>query len=252
MSNVSERQIRPNFRLEAIDARPPADWTSQSGLQRLQESAARMMALHQQLQAAPYSGMLIVLLGLDASGKDRTCRMIAAGTDPRAIRFHFFGAPKPEDRLRDFLARYHASTPPIGSVAVFNRSYYDDLVYGFHEHRPFAGFDHVAAFERLLEASSVRILRLYLHISRDEQSRRLMRRRETPSMQWKFSEGDAEAIDRRPAEARAMEAVIQGSITHGAAWYAIPCDDRGHANEVAADIVCHELSLVVAAAGACQ
>lgn len=249
MSRAHEQQIRPDFILEAIDARPPADWTSQNGELRLLESTTRMMALHQQLEAARQSGLLIVLLGMDASGKDRTCRMIASGTDPRAIRFHFFGAPNPEDRMRDFLARYHAVTPPRGSVAVFNRSYYDDLVYGPPADYTFAGLDHVAAFERLLEASSIRILRLYLHISADEQSRRLKLRRETPSMLWKFSEGDAGAIDRRPAEALAMEAVIKGSMAHGADWYAVPCDDRGHANEVAAGIVCYELSRVVSATG---
>ncbi|MBC7768900.1 MAG: hypothetical protein H7124_08930 [Phycisphaerales bacterium] len=241
------RELPADVVLADFDTRPPADWDVAESMRLSTSAATDTLALHQELQATRAGALLVILYGANAAGKDRTCRMLAGATDPRGVTFSFFGRPEPDRGGRDFLARYHAAMPERGSVAVFNRSYYDDV-----EHEILRGardpvdlLQHIVAFEALLSDFAVRICRLYLHVSAQEQEARISGRRSTPSMRWKHSAADEEAVANAEAHANAAQRVLRDSIARGAGWFHVPCDDRAYADCVAATIVRAELANLV-------
>jgi polyphosphate kinase 2 (PPK2 family) len=131
----------------------------------------------------------VVLQGMDASGKDGTIRHVFEGLDPQGIRVAIFREPTPHELAHDFLWRVHAQAPAAGEIVVFNRSHYEDvLVVRVHELVPEdvwrPRYGHIRAFEELLEASGTTIVKLLLHISRDEQARRLEDRKIRPDHKW--------------------------------------------------------------------
>src|SRR5207237_429921 len=141
------------------------------------------------------NALLIVLQGLDTSGKDGTIAHVFRGVNPVGCRVSSFKAPTPLESSHDFLWRVHREAPPLGTVGIFNRSHYEDvLVARVHDLVPRAvweaRYEAINAFERLLAQSGTIVLKFFLHISREEQAERLMEREEKSSKAWKLSAGD--------------------------------------------------------------
>jgi len=185
-----------NIKLKDISTRAPKDWDKE-------ETKAKTAAILQQLDelqnllfAESKHAVLLVLQGMDASGKDGTIRKVFATLNPQGVRVHSFKVPTTEELSHDFLWRIHAAAPPKGMIQIFNRSHYEDiLVTRVHKliDDKTAGkrMKAINDFEQLLqEHNSTTILKFYLHISPEEQEQRLRERISNPAKQWKYNEGD--------------------------------------------------------------
>ena len=179
--------------------------------------------------------MLLVLQGMDTSGKDGTVRSLFSQVNPMGLRAVRFKAPTEFEVAHDFLWRVHQQVPARGEIAIFNRSHYEDVlvpvVQGLIDDRQAKRrLAHIADFERMLAETGTVIVKLFLHISRDEQRARLQERLDDPDKQWKFDENDMVQRrlwdDYRKAYERAIEATDAGH----APWYIIPADSKTHRN----------------------
>ena len=158
---------------------------------RTAELTSRLAGLQDILYAQYDHKILVVLQGMDTSGKDGAIRHVFGGINPQGVRVANFKAPTPEELDHDYLWRVHKQVPGKGELVIFNRSHYEDvLIVRVHELVPEKvwkrRYDEINNFEQLLSESGTTILKFYLHISKDEQKKRLEDRRDTPRKQWKF------------------------------------------------------------------
>ncbi len=200
----------------------------------------------QRLQRMLYAGrehrLLVVLQGVDGSGKDGTVRNVFQGVDPHGLRVVSFKGPTALELDHDYLWRIHRAVPARGEMVVFNRSHYEDLVTvrvkglaskSVWERRP----GHILNFEQMLADEGCTILKLFLHISREEQRRRLQSRLEDPEKHWKFHPDDITDSKRYPEFLDAYGDAIAATSTDAAPWYVIPGDRKWYRNLVAAGIL---------------
>jgi len=202
----------------------------------------RLHDLHERLYADSGHGLLIVLQAMDTAGKDGTIKHVLGAFNPQGVRVQPFIAPTPEELAHDFLWRVHRVAPKRGSIAIFNRSHYEDvLVVRVRKLAPSSvwkrRYDHINAFERLLADSGITIVKLFLHISPDEQADRLRQRQATPSKQWKFDPGDLENRALWPQYMRAYEDALNRCNTAWAPWYVVPSDHKWYRNLVVSQIL---------------
>jgi PPK2 family polyphosphate:nucleotide phosphotransferase len=195
---------------------------------RLQE---RMQEFQEMLYAQSTQALLIVLQAMDAGGKDGTIKKVFEGMNPLGVRVTNFKAPTPEELSHDFLWRVHQNTPPKGYIGIFNRSHYEDvLIVRVNNLVPRnvwqARYQHINHFERLLADSGTRILKFYLHISKDEQKARLQSRLDTPEKRWKFAIGDLPVRERWDDYMDAYEAVLTRCNTDFAPWHIVPANHK--------------------------
>ncbi len=225
--------------------RDPAD---RMGLDRsaaeslLQTGAERLEALHEKLYAQRASSVLLLLQGMDASGKDGAIKRLAAGLNSQGLRVTSFAAPNAEERSHGFLWRIHRALPPRGMVGVFNRSHYEDVLVPRVEPDVLArlglpdslvGPDFwdnrladIAAFEAYLARQGCALAKVFLHISRQEQQKRLLARLDDPAKAWKFDPADLVARNRWPDYQAAYEAAFAATVTDTAPWYVVPADSK--------------------------
>src|SRR4051794_33440791 len=218
-------------RLEADDSVKLADIdpAQDGGLKRgeAEKQTARLVAelseLQDLLHAVRAESVLIVLQGRDTSGNDGAIRSVFGPLDSHSCSVASFKVPTDEELAHDFLWRVHAHTPPAGHLTIFNRSYYEDvLIARVHQLVPEKvcrqRFEHINAFERLLTDSSTIILKFYLHISRDEQERRLLKREEKAVKSWKLSVGDWKEREHWDDYTAAYEDALNHCSTKHAPW----------------------------------
>jgi len=179
--------------------------------------------------------VLLVLQGMDTSGKDGTVRWVFSRTSPLGVRVTAFKAPSDDERAHDYLWRCHAVVPRTGEIAVWNRSHYEDVLVPVVEgwidkaeaKRRFA---QINDFERLLVETGTVIIKCMLHIDKDEQRERLQARIDTPGKQWKFSLGDLEVRTKWNAYQEAYDKALRATSTEHAPWYVIPANHKRHRN----------------------
>jgi PPK2 family polyphosphate:nucleotide phosphotransferase len=179
--------------------------------------------------------LLVVLQGLDAGGKDGTIRNLFQGLNPQGATVKSFTVPNAEEAAHDFLWRVHQATPPAGGTALFNRSHYEDvLVVRVHQLVPEpvwrARYDLINGFEALLAHRGTTVVKFVLHISKDEQRRRLQQRLTDPRKRWKFSLGDLEDRAHWDEYQEAYEEALRRTSTATAPWYVIPADRKWYRN----------------------
>lgn len=201
---------------------------------RLQE---RMQSLQERLYAEGKQALLVVLQAMDAGGKDGTIKRVFEGINPQGVFVTNFKAPTPDELARDFLWRVHRAAPPKGYIGIFNRSHYEDvLIVRVNQLVPEAvwkgRYEHINAFERLLADSGTRILKFFLHISKDEQKRRFLDRLNDPSKHWKFSTGDLPVRERWNDYMEAYEDAISRCNTQAAPWIIVPSNRKWYRNLV--------------------
>ena len=189
----------------------------------------------EQLQELLYSEgrrrVLVVLQGIDTSGKDGVIRHVFEGVNPSGVRVASFRAPTPEELGHDFLWRIHRQVPASGEIVIFNRSHYEDvLVVRVHELVPKEvwekRFDQINDFERLLVETGTTILKFFLHISPQEQAKRLRARIADPTKRWKFKSRDLAERQRWLDYEKAFEAVLERTNTAWAPWWIVPADRK--------------------------
>lgn len=206
-----------------------------AGEARFAELAAELGELQDLLYAAQEHAVLIVLQGLDTSGKDGTIRHVFHDVNPVGCRVASFKVPTPQELEHDFLWRVHHQAPGHGEFTVFNRSHYEDvLVVRVHDLVPESvwgkRYDHINAFERLLADGKVIIAKFYLHISKDEQEERLLERERDVAKAWKLSATDW--VERRSWDTyiAAYEDALSRCATPDAPWYVVPANRKWFRN----------------------
>jgi PPK2 family polyphosphate:nucleotide phosphotransferase len=217
--------------------------TDETGSFKSEESAAPVLVKHRSalstLQDVLYAGeqksVLIVLQGMDTAGKDGTIRHIFSGVNPQGCDVSSFKVPTPLEARHDFLWRAHAAIPPRGMIGIFNRSHYEDVL-SPRVHKIISAkemqrrLDDINEFESMLTDNNVVVLKFFLHISRDEQTRRLQARLDTPDKHWKLSEADFHERKFWPDYTDAYERILSTTSHKNAPWFVIPSDHKWFRN----------------------
>ncbi len=216
-------------------ATPGFDGDKDDSLPVLEDLRARLASLQDLLYAEHRHRLLVVLQAMDTGGKDGTIRHVFHDVDPIGVRMQGFKRPTDAELAHDFLWRVHPHVPGDGELVVFNRSHYEDvLVVRVHglvdDHRARRRFEHIRAFEQLLVDEGTTIVKLFLHISADEQKERLEARLAEPDKRWKFASADLAERAHWDAYQRAYEEAIAATSTDDAPWYVIPADRKWYRN----------------------
>jgi PPK2 family polyphosphate:nucleotide phosphotransferase len=203
--------------------------------QRLLELQTELGELQELCFAAQRQGVLVVLQGMDTSGKDGTIKKVMDSVDPQGCRVTAFKSPSPQELTHDFLWRVHDAVPERGMLGIFNRSHYEDvLIVRIHNlvpediwrHR----FDQINHFEQLLARSNTVVLKFFLHISKEEQAERLREREVNPDKRWKLNPSDYTERGRWDEYMAAYEDVLSRCATPEAPWWIVPADRKWFRN----------------------
>jgi PPK2 family polyphosphate:nucleotide phosphotransferase len=251
---VARHQVAPGrrFRLSSVD--PAARKLSENdGRARLAQAVERIGELQDRLYAQDRWALLVILQGMDASGKDGAIQRVFAEVDPAGCQVFSFKAPSEEELDHDFLWRAARALPERGRIGVFNRSYYEEVV-TVRVHREFLErqklpprlvgkelwdqrFEDINAFERYLSRNGVLIRKFFLHVSREEQRRRFLARLDQPEKNWKFQLGDVRERARWDEYQRWWSEAIARTSTPYAPWCVAPADSKWYARTVVAETV---------------
>lgn len=225
-------RLRPGKRVRLRDV-DPGDTLGLPGkapaLRALARNVERIAALQERLYAERKRALLVVFQAFDAGGKDGTVRAVFSGVNPQGCHVTSFKAPSADELAHDYLWRIHAAMPRRGEIGVFNRSHYEDvLVVRVDELVPRevweARYEQINAFERHLAENGTAILKVFLHISREEQAERLRERLAVPEKRWKFSPDDVKKRAQWDDYQKAYEAALQRCTTAHAPWHLVPGD----------------------------
>ena len=186
--------------------------------------------------------LLIVLQGMDASGKGGIVRHVFSQGDPMGIHYHGFGAPTDEEKQHDYLWRVKRQLPQNGWIGIFDRSHYEDIVmpriYGtVPEDQWRARYDEINTFEHDLVAGGCTILKIFLVSSKEEQKKHFLDRLDDPTKYWKFDPSDLEARERWDEYMDAWQEVFEKTSTDDAPWYIVPADNRWYSRAVASELL---------------
>ena len=203
---------------------------------------AELGRLQDLLWAEDRRSLLVVLQAMDAGGKDGTIKHVFTGVNPQGTRVTSFKQPTALEARHDFLWRVHQAVPAAGEIGIFNRSHYEDvLVVRVHELVPDAvwraRYDLINDFEESLHHGGTTIVKLFLHISREEQRRRLNERVERPDKRWKLAASDFAEASRWVDYQAAYEDVLNRTSTPHAPWYVVPSDHKWFRNWVVSRIL---------------
>ena len=212
----------------------------------LSKLIARLDGLQERMYANSTRSLLIVLQGMDTSGKDGTIKSVMSGVNPQGCKVAAFKAPSKDELAHDFLWRVHREVPPKGYIGIFNRSHYEDVlitrVHGWvSEKVAKRRFDQIKEFEELLTESGTTVLKFFLHISKEEQKKRLEARIANPEKRWKWNSGDLEERKLWDEYQKAFEEVISATSTPEAPWYVVPANRKWYRNLIVADRIVNAL-----------
>ncbi len=231
-------QRKPDIRPRGLDKK--------KGLDRLADRVESLGLQHARLAAEGTRAVLLVLQGLDASGKDGTIKSVLTGVNPQGCRIVSFKAPAATELAHDYLWRVHALCPARGELGIFNRSHYEDVV--AVRVRKLAPakvwrrrYEHIRSFERMLVDEGTAIVKVFLHVSRDEQRKRLQERIDDPEKRWKFRLGDLDDRKLWDQFMKAYEDVIRETSTDWAPWHVVPADHNWVRNLAVAEILAETL-----------
>ena len=249
MANFDKYRVNPKkFSLKDFDTK---DKTERSGSKEDNEAAmfelaTEISALQDILHAEGKRKVLLILQGMDTSGKDGTIRHVFKETDPLGIRLASFKAPSDEELAHDYLWRVHQQAPKTGELVIFNRSHYEDvLIVKVHKWIDEAEcqrrYSQINDFERLLTETGTTIIKCFLHISKQEQKKRLQERLDNPTKTWKFNPSDLKERELWPSYMEAYEQAIKATSTEYAPWYIVPADSKTNRNLLISRLLCQTL-----------
>ena len=206
----------------------------------------RISDLQARLYGEQRRSLLIVLQAMDTGGKDGTIKGVFAGVNPQGCQVWSFKAPSNEEAAHDFLWRYHQKAPPKGMIHIFNRSHYEDvLIVRVKDLVPEAvwrpRYEAINQFEYALTSDGVTVLKFFLHISKDEQKRRLESRLQDPDKRWKFSSNDLKERAWWDDYQAAFEDAVNHCSTDYAPWYVVPANSKWYRNLVVARTIADTL-----------
>ncbi len=234
-------------------------------LSRTAANLEEMGRLQDGFYADGREGLVVILQALDAAGKDSTVKHVMGGLNPQGVTVHSFKQPSAEELSHDFLWRANRALPPRGGIAIFNRSYYEDvLVVQVHDlqktyrmpprttevgQREFfhRRYRQIRDYERYLYENGYRVLKIFLNVSKEKQKERFLERIETPAKNWKFSASDLKERALFDEYAKVIGEVISATATPECPWYVIPADQKWYTRYLVSELVadalrrsCHE------------
>ena len=246
---MKEYRVKPDSQL-SLDTYDPNDTgeykKTDQGKEKAKAITAQLIGRVDEMQERLYANgdraVLIVLQGMDTSGKDGTIKSVMSGVNPQGCKVVSFKAPSAEELGHDFLWRVHQKAPSKGQIGIFNRSHYEDVlitrVHGLVSDKIVKQrFNQIKEFEELLYENGTTILKFFLHISKDEQKARLEERIHNLEKRWKFNEGDLEERKLWKDYMEAFEDMMATTSTDHAPWYIVPANRKWYRNLVVADRV---------------
>lgn len=247
-NEVNSLLVHPSasIKLSMIDT----DTTFGIKKEELMDDLAKLVETMEEFQHKLYvenkKALLIVLQGMDTSGKDGVITHVMKGFNPLSCRVESFKAPAGEELAHDFLWRIHKVTPQKGFIGVFNRSHYEDIIEPqvwnlFPKSVYMERYANIIQFEKHLSDNKIKIIKFYLHISKEEQKKRLLSRLSHPSKRWKVNEEDFQKRKKWAKYMQAHEDVINRCSTKWAPWYIIPSNNKCFRNWAIAKIVVETL-----------
>jgi PPK2 family polyphosphate:nucleotide phosphotransferase len=246
---IDELVVKPG-EPAGLDARDPGD---RLGLDDKDEAEAvrdelleRLHELQDRFWAEATRSVLLVLQGMDTSGKDGTIEHVFHGMNPQGVRAAAFKVPTVHELAHDYLWRVHERCPARGEIGIFNRSHYEDLVtvrvLGLVSPEACRRrYHHVREFERMLSDEGTTVVKAFLHISKAEQAERFRARLDDPDKRWKFRKGDLETRARWDEYAACYEEALTETSTGWAPWYVVPADRKWVRNVAVARLLVETL-----------
>lgn len=229
---------------------PVGPKSKSKALKRLEDVGARLDLLQRELHAEATGGgsrsVLLVLQGMDTSGKGGTVRTVLGMVNPHGVRVKGFGKPTDEERAHHYLWRIRKELPPSGVIGVFDRSHYEDiLVPRVHQTMPVEEwgrrYEEINAFERELASSGITVVKVFLHISPEVQLERLRARLEDLTKHWKYNPADLDVRARWDDYQQAYRDILMRTSTAGAPWYVVPSDKKWYRNWAVASVLAETL-----------
>ncbi len=249
--DIGKLRVEPGskVKLAKIDPSSTPSWKADEGVAdkeqagaKLAELTERLTALQSLLWAQSAERVLVVLQAMDAGGKDGTIRRVFEGVNPSGVRVASFKKPTEPELAHDYLWRIHQQAPANGELVIFNRSHYEDVLVVrvmdlVPEDRWKRRYRHIVEFERMLADEGTTIVKLFLHISKDEQRKRLQARLSEKEKNWKFDEADLVPRARWDDYQKAFEEAIAETSTERAPWYIVPADHKWYRNLAVSEIL---------------
>ncbi len=235
MKNLLAFEPDTRIRLSDVDAAFDSGTAKERASAEIKENVAEIGGLAHRLYAENNRAVLIILQGMDTSGKDGAIRTVIDGVNPQSCQIVSFKQPSQEELDHDFLWRIHKEVPRRGMVGIFNRSHYEDvLIVRVHqlvsEDEWRRRYDRINEFERQLVEGGTTLVKFYLHISKGEQKERLQARLDDPHKRWKFNVGDLAERKRWGEYMSAYEDALSLCNTRHAPWHIVPADRKWHRN----------------------
>jgi PPK2 family polyphosphate:nucleotide phosphotransferase len=244
VSDFARYRVDPGegFDFDDFDTADTDDMERSEALAELERLTARIAEFQARLYAEEARGVLVVLQGIDAAGKDSTVKHVFSGSNPQGVRVYSFKEPTAEEAAHDFLWRYHADCPALGMIHVFNRSHYEDVLVVrvkelVEEARWRSRYDSINDFERVLARERIVVVKFFLNISKDAQLDRFRERLEREDKHYKFSTNDVRERRNWDAYQEAYRDAVTLTSTQWAPWYVVPADHKWYRNLVVARIV---------------
>ncbi|MEX2113617.1 MAG: polyphosphate kinase 2 family protein [Pirellulales bacterium] len=233
-----------------------AELSKSDGKEQLAAGVAKLAELQDKLHAQNTYALLIVLQGIDAAGKDGTIKHVMSGVNPAGCQVTSFKVPSEEELDHDYLWRYGRGLPARGSIGIFNRSHYEEVLVvrvrpQLLDRQRIPGkrrekfwldrFEEINYFERYLVDNGIEVLKFFLHLSKEEQKRRFMDRLNSPDKNWKFSEGDVKERAYWDKYTEAFEDMLGHTSTKAAPWYVVPADKKWFARLTVSSVIVDKL-----------
>ena len=242
-------KVGPGSKVKLKDYDPddtPGESKRDDAEKQLDALGAEISELQELLAAAQHQSMLIILQGMDTSGKDGTIRHVFSRVNPQGCYVYSFKEPTDEELAHDFLWRVHKCTPGKGSIGIFNRSHYEDVLVVRVQNlvpKPVwqVRYKEINDFEKLLTNSSTIILKFFLHISFDEQAKRLEAREKDTDKAWKLAASDWETRKHWDAYQEAYEDALSKCSTEEAPWYIVPANHKWYRNLAISHVIAHTM-----------
>ena len=225
----------------------------EESLEILQKNRKKIHALQNKLYAQGTQGLILLFQAMDAGGKDGTIKHVFSGVNPSGILVTNFKSPNSDDLSHDYLRRVHQAVPPRGSIGIWNRSHYEDVLIAKVRNLPDRHifpdaerlwdqrYEQIRRFEDYLSQNGYRIMKFYLHLSKKEQKKRLLARIEDPRKHWKFSPEDLRTRAQWTAYMDAYTRCINETAAVHAPWYVIPADHKWYLRALVSGLVRKEL-----------
>ncbi len=242
------------FALDRFDPASTLGFKSKADAQeKLEADIAMLSELQDMFYATATFALLIVIQGVDAAGKDSTIKHVMTGINPQGVHVYSFKVPSDEERAHDFLWRHEKVLPERGRFAIFNRSYYEEVLVTRVEPSQIKAerlpldvdrddlwkqrFKQIRRFEKYLVDNGTIVMKFFLHVSKEEQARRLLERIRQPEKNWKFSASDIATAMRFADYQSAYEDMLRNTSTRWAPWYVVPADRKWVTHITVADAI---------------